>query len=50
MAISNVIGRGKGRWFKVICKYLIILQQVKMQKKQFCERKKQEQRFSVYRI
>lgn len=31
MALSNVTGRGKGGGFQVVCKYLVILQQVKMQ-------------------
>ena len=29
---SNVIWRGKDRWFQVINKYLVVFQKVKMQK------------------
>lgn len=42
MTWSNVIWRGKDRWFQVINKYLVGFQKVKMQKSESVKQKQEE--------
>ena len=42
MTWSNVIWRGKDRWFQVINKYLVVFQNVKMQKSDSVKQKQEE--------
>ena len=42
MTWSNVIWRGKDRWFQVINKYLVVFQNVKMQKSDSVNQKQEE--------